>query len=191
MKKGRTRFLSHRISLLRIVFIVLALSLLVFGVGAAWTVQAVRQDLEATLPSVEKLNQTEGQKITRILSSDGKLIATLFKENYKPVAYEELGENIVNAVVAMEDRRFFEHAGVDYRGVARAALGNAVAGEIEQGARIAARRFIGMGGGRCGQDLVPSVKGREAREVKHECSGWQAQSPNPMLGGALSTSFPG
>jgi len=134
MKKGRTRFFSRRLSLLRVLFTVLVLGLLVFGVGAAWTVQTVRQDLEATLPSVEKLDQTEGRKITRILSSDGQLIATLFKENYKPVSHDELGENITNAVVAMEDRRFFEHDGVDYRGVARAAVGNAVAGEIEQGA---------------------------------------------------------
>ncbi|MCA9779832.1 MAG: transglycosylase domain-containing protein, partial [Candidatus Eremiobacteraeota bacterium] len=134
MKKGRTRFLSRRISFFRIFFTVVLLSLLMFGVGAAWTAHTVKKDLEATLPSVEKLEQTEGRKITRILSSDGQLIATLFKENYKPVTHDELGENIVNAVVAIEDRRFFEHDGVDYRGVARAAVGNALAGEIEQGA---------------------------------------------------------
>lgn len=92
------------------------------------------RDLQASLPSIEELDKTQSIKTTRILSADGKLVATLFRENFKPVAYDEMGENIVNAVIAIEDRRFLDHGGVDFRGVARAAVGNLMSGQIEQGA---------------------------------------------------------
>lgn len=121
-------------SIIRVFLTASFAAVLLLGVGAAWTVEKVKTDLEATLPSIEKLDQPEARKITRILSDDGQLVATLFRENYKPTEFEGLGENIMNAVVAIEDKRFFQHDGVDYRGVARAAVGNFQSGEVEQGA---------------------------------------------------------
>lgn len=134
MKHGRTRFLSQRVSLWRVFFTAVVLGTMVFGAATIWVVLDVKQDLEASLPSVEILSREEGRRITRILSSDGKLVATLFKRNYKPVSYDQLGENVVHALTAIEDRRFFEHDGVDYRAVMRAALSNVMSGTIEQGA---------------------------------------------------------
>jgi len=56
----------------------------------------------------------------RIFSRDGYLISEIGSRRRIPVAYDEIPEHVVLAFVAAEDRRFFEHPGIDYRGVLRA-----------------------------------------------------------------------
>lgn len=74
------------------------------------------------LPDVSKLRGYEPSQTTRIYSSDGELIATLFKENRTYSKFEEIHPAMLDAIVAVEDSRFREHIGVDLRGVARAAV---------------------------------------------------------------------
>jgi penicillin-binding protein 1A len=88
----------------------------------------------AGLPDVTKLNEYDPSQTTKIYSRDGTLVATLFDQNRTPVTIDEIAPAMKEAIVAIEDRRFFEHEGVDYRGILRAAFGNAVSGEVEQGA---------------------------------------------------------
>jgi penicillin-binding protein 1A len=134
MKRSK-HTLRHRIlAFSRVVFTTIFLSSLLIIIGGIYTTTQVKEDLEESLPPIGDLSDLEDRKITTFLSCDGSIIATLFEENYKPVAYENLGQQIVNAVVAIEDARFFSHNGVDYRSVARAAVQNTLAGEIQQGA---------------------------------------------------------
>ena len=72
------------------------------------------------LPTFEELENPENNLATEILSSDGKTLGKFFNENRTPVKYEDLPQNLVDAVVATEDRRFYDHAGIDGRGTARA-----------------------------------------------------------------------
>lgn len=72
------------------------------------------------LPSFEELENPETNLATEILSVDGKTLGKFFKENRTPVNYEDLPQSLVDAVVATEDRRFYDHSGIDYRGTARA-----------------------------------------------------------------------
>ena len=70
---------------------------------------------------------------SQIRASDGTLLATLFEENRTPVASDEIPEVVRDAVVAVEDARFWEHSGVDAKAIARAALTNWAKGETVQG----------------------------------------------------------
>ncbi|WP_336093266.1 penicillin-binding protein 1A [Leeuwenhoekiella sp. CH_XMU1409-2] len=72
------------------------------------------------LPTFEELENPESNLATEILSSDGKTLGKFYNENRTPVKYEDLAQNLVDAVVATEDRRFYEHSGIDMRGTARA-----------------------------------------------------------------------
>ena len=92
------------------------------------------RSVTAGLPDVEKLGEYDPAQTTKIFSRDGTLIATLFDQNRTPVGFEEIDPMMREAIVAVEDRRFFEHEGVDARGIVRAALGNFTSGEVQQGA---------------------------------------------------------
>ncbi len=72
------------------------------------------------MPSFDDLENPEKNLATEIISSDGKTIGTFFKENRTPVTFEELPESLVQALVATEDERFYEHSGIDARGTLRA-----------------------------------------------------------------------
>ncbi|HJR19023.1 MAG TPA: PBP1A family penicillin-binding protein [Actinomycetota bacterium] len=70
---------------------------------------------------------------SQIRSSDGTLLATLFEENRTPVAASDIPQVVRDAVVAVEDARFWDHSGVDAKAIARAALTNWAKGETVQG----------------------------------------------------------
>ncbi|WP_245969953.1 penicillin-binding protein 1A [Thiocapsa rosea] len=85
------------------------------------------------LPSVESLRQVKFEEPLRVFSSDGGLIAEFGIERRRPVAYEDIPPLVVNAFLATEDARFFEHGGVDAIGIGRALLSFASTGTKAQG----------------------------------------------------------
>ncbi len=74
------------------------------------------------IPSWEELENPKNNVATQIISSDAKVLGTFFLENRTLVEYEDLSPNLVNALVATEDERFYEHSGVDTRSLARAII---------------------------------------------------------------------
>ncbi|MBH0130988.1 transglycosylase domain-containing protein [Salinibacterium sp. NK8237] len=74
---------------------------------------------------------------------DGYLqIATIYDQNRQEVAYDEISPYVVDAVVAGEDRRFFDHGGVDLTSLMRAAVGNFVSSGIESGASTLTMQLV-------------------------------------------------
>ncbi|CAO1649738.1 peptidoglycan glycosyltransferase [Salinibacterium sp. NYA9b] len=74
---------------------------------------------------------------------DGYLpIATIYDQNRQEVSYDEISEFAVEAVVAGEDRRFFDHGGVDLTSLVRAAVGNFVSSGIESGASTLTMQLV-------------------------------------------------
>ncbi|WP_035334994.1 transglycosylase domain-containing protein [Dokdonia sp. PRO95] len=73
-----------------------------------------------TLPTFEELENPESNLATKIISVDGKQLGTYYNENRTPIKYEQLPQNLVDALVATEDERYYEHSGIDFRGTARA-----------------------------------------------------------------------
>lgn len=76
------------------------------------------------LPDVVELADYRPKLPLRIYSNDGELIGEFGEERRNLLPFEDIPPVMVNAVLAIEDARFFEHNGVDYRGMVRAALAN-------------------------------------------------------------------
>ncbi|GIF20731.1 membrane peptidoglycan carboxypeptidase [Actinoplanes tereljensis] len=82
-------------------------------------------------------------QVTRVYANDGKtLITTFYDEDRHDVALGQIATVMQNAMVAAEDVRFFEHGGVDVKGVARALVNDARAGTAEQGASTLTMQYV-------------------------------------------------
>jgi penicillin-binding protein 1A len=78
-----------------------------------------------------------------LVDSTGQLITTLFaEEDREPVRLEDVPRHLVDAVLAIEDRRFYEHDGIDWNGVGRALTENLSAGEVEQGGSTITQQLV-------------------------------------------------
>ena len=76
--------------------------------------------VQPSLPAAETIRDIPLQVPMRIFSRDGYLISEIGSRRRIPVTFEQIPEHVVLAFVAAEDRRFFEHPGIDYRGILRA-----------------------------------------------------------------------
>lgn len=96
--------------------------LLPLGAGGAW---GTWRNLCAgdACPSIAQIKTYEPQQTSKLLSWDGRLIAEIGFERRTPISIHALPEHVPQAVIAIEDHRFYEHHGFDPRGIARAAFG--------------------------------------------------------------------
>ena len=85
------------------------------------------------LSPAETIREIPLQIPLRIFSRDRRLIAEVGERRRIIVTYDELPSHIVSAFVAAEDRRFFEHSGIDYQGILRAGIRMIATGEISGG----------------------------------------------------------
>lgn len=85
------------------------------------------------LPEIESLNDVRLQVPLRVFTHSGDLIAEFGEMKRNPLKYKEIPPLLVHAVIAAEDDRFFEHHGVDYKGILRAALNQLAEGDKSQG----------------------------------------------------------
>ena len=85
------------------------------------------------LPTTSQLENPENNLATQILSSDGKVIGKYFKENRTNVKYKQLSPYLVHALVATEDARFYDHSGVDLRGLGRVLVRTVIGGDESGG----------------------------------------------------------
>ena len=85
------------------------------------------------LPAAETIRHIPLQVPLRIFSRDGHLISEIGKRRRIPITFDEVPEHVVNAFVAAEDRRFFVHPGVDYRGILRGIVQYLIRGEAASG----------------------------------------------------------
>lgn len=88
----------------------------------------------SNLPSLDTLTDYRPKIPLRIYSDEGLLIGEFGAERRNVVKISEVPEHLKNAILAAEDDRFYEHGGVDYMGVLRAAYSNFSAGSVRQGA---------------------------------------------------------
>ncbi|MGD8788451.1 MAG: penicillin-binding protein 1A [Burkholderiales bacterium] len=86
------------------------------------------------LPSIDSLAVYQPKIPLQIYSAEGELIGEFGEERRAYVKIEDTPEKLKQAIIAAEDERFYEHGGVDYIGVLRAAMANFVAGSARQGA---------------------------------------------------------
>ena len=87
---------------------------------------------KASVFDLDKVARMESASV--ILDRSGQQIGKIFIQNRLPVPYDQIPKAMVDAIVAEEDNRFFEHHGVDYMGILRAAVSNYHQGRVKQGA---------------------------------------------------------
>ena len=108
-----------------------AFTLFLLGAGTvAGTVWYLMEDL----PPLTGLHEYQPSLVTRVYSADKQVIGQFFVERRILVPLDKIPRHLVNAVVAIEDARFFEHRGLDFVGIARATVTNVLSGKIRQGA---------------------------------------------------------
>lgn len=72
------------------------------------------------LPSVEELENPRSEEATQVFATNGEVLGRFYTENRVPISFEELSPNIVKALIATEDERYYAHSGIDFKGLARA-----------------------------------------------------------------------
>ncbi len=128
-----------RLKKLRFLFVLLGLGVLglvsmVFGMMAA-----VSQDL----PAIYNFAQFKASKNTEVYDVSGEPIGTLTSNQNKILLSSgQISPNIKNAVVSIEDARFYEHNGVDFQGIGRALVKDILSQSAEQGASTITEQFI-------------------------------------------------
>lgn len=89
--------------------------------------------LFAEIPSFEELENPESKMATLLIAEDGEVLSTYHIENRSFVSFEQLSPNLVNAAVATEDVRFYNHSGIDFRSLARVGFKTLLLGNSSQG----------------------------------------------------------
>ena len=80
---------------------------------------SVYAGLWGKLPDSKDLKELQQSQATEILSDDGTLIGKYYIFDRQPVVYKELPQHLINALVATEDVRFYDHSGIDQRSLLR------------------------------------------------------------------------
>jgi len=128
-----------RLKKLRVLFVLLGLGILavvsmVFGMMAA-----VSQDL----PAIYNFAQYKASKNSIVVDANGETIGTLSSDQNKILLSSgQISPNVKNAVVAIEDARFYEHEGVDFQGIGRALVKDILSMSAAQGASTITQQFV-------------------------------------------------
>nr|WP_317630822.1 PBP1A family penicillin-binding protein [uncultured Flavobacterium sp.] len=96
---------------------------LIIGIGASVIVLFflfANWGLFGKMPTFDQLENPNSNQATEIFSSDNKVIGKFYLENRVNIKYNDLPKHLVNALVATEDERFYDHSGIDARGTIRA-----------------------------------------------------------------------
>ena len=118
---------------------VLAASLVVPAVAAAGFGVSNSIGFFDSLP--EELTVQPPSQSTKVLTSDGQPIATFFAENRVRIPLDQMSPFIRDAIVAIEDSRYYEHAGIDPQGIVRALVSNLTKGS-QQGASTITQQYV-------------------------------------------------
>lgn len=98
--------------------------------------------LSLELPSIKDLKDYEYKRPTIIFDRNGKTIAELGSERRYPLHINDIPEKIQQAVIAVEDARFYDHGGVDLMGILRAFITNVKAGRVVEGGSTLTQQLV-------------------------------------------------
>jgi penicillin-binding protein 1A len=131
--KNRNHPRNKWVSLLkRFIWFLAAIFLLFFVIIFAYAYVV----MQGVAPRIHELNQLNTQILkepTLILSADGEVLYRMATERREPVSWREIPKAVIDATVAAEDRRFWEHEGVDFRAILRALWVNLRSRSVRQG----------------------------------------------------------
>src|SRR5581483_6646494 len=111
---------------------VAAVALLISSLAIYMSILASGLKAEAAGFDISHLEQMESASV--IVDRNDKIFGQIYVENRETIPYDQIPRNLVNAVVSVEDAKFYQHRGYDFGGIIRAALKNFAAGHVRQGA---------------------------------------------------------
>ncbi len=106
----------------------------VFFIGVALAGMLALKLYLMSLPPIKNLNTLKPNIVTTFCSSDGQVIKTFAAYTFSNVELKEVPEQLVQALIATEDKNFYKHPGYDIVGLARSMVANILAGRVVQGA---------------------------------------------------------
>ncbi|MFW6078876.1 MAG: transglycosylase domain-containing protein, partial [Gemmatimonadota bacterium] len=141
-----------------------AIGVVALGAACAGLAIGTWRNICSDCPSIAQLYVWEPQAATKVYAADGSLIAELAERRRTPVAIESLPEYVPQAFIAIEDKRFYRHDGIDPRGIARALIDNVIHLQIEGGGSTITQQLArNMFEDRIGFEQVIQRKLKEAR----------------------------
>ena len=108
--------------------------LIVFILGVVLAGMLALKLYLASLPPIKNLNTLKPNIVTTFCAADGEVIKTFAAYAYSNVELKEVPQQLVNALIATEDKNFYKHPGYDIFGLARSMVANILAGHVVQGA---------------------------------------------------------
>lgn len=123
---------------------VLLICILILGIVGVSTVVGAVKGILASAPDISAVDVIPTGYSTTVLASDGSEIATLVAEgsNRRSVTLDEIPKDLQHAVVAIEDERFYEHNGIDLKGIARALVADLKSMDFTQGASTITQQLV-------------------------------------------------
>lgn len=151
-KNHKNGVISPSVKILwKIVFAAIALAIFIFA-GAYF-------GLFGRLPSLQQLENPQADLATEIYANDGKtLMGKIYAENRVSVDYKDIAPGVINALISTEDERFYDHSGVDARGVARAIWGLGKDGGGSTITQQLAKNILGQGKGNPLKRVIDKIK---------------------------------
>jgi penicillin-binding protein 1A len=118
-------------------YLVVLWSMFVIGVTCGFGLfYGISHEWFGDMPTFEELENPSTNLATEIISADGKILGTYYIENRSNVSYSELSPHLVNALLAIEDIRFYEHSGIDQRALLRVIFGIATGNDKGGGSTL-------------------------------------------------------
>ena len=87
----------------------------------------------ADLPSFEELENPKNNLASEVYASNGEVLGRYFIENRIPVDFDKISDHVIDALIATEDERFMNHAGIDFKGLGRAGVKTVLLGDSSAG----------------------------------------------------------
>lgn len=108
------RWFIKPLSFLYTFFVTLVLYVIAIQVNFLW--------MFGSMPSIDMVENPELAMASEVYSADGVLLGKFFSENREPIRYDQIGQNVIDALICTEDARFYKHYGIDPYGTAGALI---------------------------------------------------------------------
>lgn len=164
--------------------------------GVALSGLVAKESLEQFDQLPAELIVDDGPQISYVYANDGVTrLAAMYDENRRNVPLHDISDLMINAIIAAEDNAFYEHNGVDVRGIARAFVANTAADQITQGASTITQQFVRLSLTYFSDDLQDVVDAteetprRKLREARYAIGLEQQLSKDEILNGYLNLAY--
>jgi membrane peptidoglycan carboxypeptidase len=157
---------------------------------------AAKTGAEAFADLPTELTVKRSPQMSKIYASDGKtLLASIYDENRQDIPLDEIPKVMQQAMVAAEDHKFYEHNGVDVKGIARAFVANKNSGETQQGASTLTMQYVRLSITYAANnpndvlDAAVDTNARKLREVKYALAIEKKLTKDQILEGYLNIAY--